>query len=1357
VPAVKLFNAMFRPAKPQQMPPQGFGTFPLEEILTPSGLIDTSEETAAIATAFDLSDDLTLDFGLDSDFAAAEDSDSWQSPEDFGTLWTESGIDIPDEDFEDVDFFIPVPEDVLASIQFEFESGYFTVQDSGLVTVDYLFDGGGYQGELAIFSLDGMEEFELGSEAFVYEAARRALSGIEEGHIVISDHLEGARFDGQMLGEVGNWNSGDYLGAKTFQMRPGDEFGFMLVPSGRVETVFENPGIGGSETPLFSMSTANPDDMFAMGQLVDVFGDGNAFAFEDLRIDGGSDQDYNDIVFQVRGATGTTIYTGDLTSSNLGWLETDLGEAIKTYAQAYVDWAYDGFDANVSAPPEAQPLIGIIDTGFNANNPDVDYSRITLGSDWIDGDANPLLSSGEGNEHGTHILGLIGATQDNDIGIDGINDQAPLWLGRAVGSGQWANSLVEFVDAAIESGQPNAVVNLSLDLTQVNPDGSVTTRYELTPAERAAIDYARQHEIILVVSAGNDGDVMSVLGQASQEFDNIITVGSAERANAAFSGSNAYERADYSSYGQGLDILASGGTVENPILSTVGDGTGSLAGTSVATAKVTGAISKVWVANPDLSYLQVIDLVKSTATDLQGANWDTETGAGLLNLAAAMTMARATTPEVLTNIPATLIPASWSGEGVVTPTERAAATPFMGKYYDWSRYTIRSGDTLSGIAQRTMGSGEAAYWNFIYNQNRGTIANPNLVYPGQMIWVPREVAAPTPTPTPTPIPTPPNNSSSLPGVPGKSRPYVIRRGDTLWAIAQRKLGNGNRWREIMKTPTGGTFTEAEARILQPNVWVYLPVNYETGSGKPVTSKPDNRPAPSNGTNSGGAITTYAEYIQRLYGGSKGVITQIPNANHNAIDSVHQGVAPHKVYSLTSGEIKYIGTDQYGGKFINVWNSELQRTFTYLHFNNFNSSLQVGQTIGAGTHLGNEGWTGYTIPSGPNGRHTHVHVRDRNGIRENPLTALGRLSGSTPTTTPTTGNINLVNFSGTVGPKIGVNLRYSPQLSNRSNRNEPYNKRLEFDAWTTGQTVADIWLGTPDSRWFRVKGTNLWVPSAYIWGNPPGSGTPNPTPSVPDHSNLNNKSGNLWGYYKLAHKGEIESGDDWTVGLGKEPSFTDRVVAGSWRTALDAAVSSGTVVKGGDPLVTLRYYDHFFVSRYAYRNLWLPANDPLSLEMYNHSNFKDRFDSSISKISQAIDAVLKRQLKQGSLGNMSQFLSLLRESLSLLRESSRLEYGLSGFTFDTGNLHVIINGTQKREVGIGNFVVDYDPIRNQAAWSAKLRYTVSDDFAFSEADGQRGGLVSAVLKPAYEIQNLGVGRPYSISLVADSDLSGRIVS
>ncbi|MBD3560074.1 S8 family serine peptidase, partial [Planktothrix sp. FACHB-1355] len=309
-----------------------------------------------------------------------------------------------------------------------------------------------------------------------------------------------------------------------------------------------------------------------------------------------------------------------------------------------------------------QPLIGIIDTGFSGNNADLDYRRFKLGSDRISNDNNPLLSPGEGNEHGTHILGLIAATQGNGIGIDGINEKAPIWLGRAVGSGNWASSLIEFVDAAKQSGQKNAVVNLSLDLTQINPDGSVTTRYELTPKEREAIEFARQNHVLIVTAAGNDGGVMSVLGQASQEFDNIITVGA----------SNEFDRANYSSYGAGLDILTEGGNTDNPVLSTVKDGVGMMAGTSVAAARATGVASLIWAANPNLSYRQVIDILELTAVDVKTPGWDAETGAGLLNAVSAIELAKKTTPQTYTPFP-WVAPLTWSGEGLVTPVDRAAS------------------------------------------------------------------------------------------------------------------------------------------------------------------------------------------------------------------------------------------------------------------------------------------------------------------------------------------------------------------------------------------------------------------------------------------------------------------------------------------------------------------------------------------------------------------------------------------------------------------------------------------------------------------------------------------------------------
>jgi hypothetical protein len=769
-----------------------------------------------------------------------------------------------------------IPTSTSGFNQSPFTSGTFKVGSTGQVGIDYLFDGGGYEGEVAIFSLEGLESLGFGTPEFIQEITRRALSNSMLGYVVVSDQIEGARFSSEFPWE-GNSNAGEYLDVKTFSMRPDDTFGVMLVPNGTVQQVYGNPTTEGALRPLFSMVSANPHNTFQFGQIADVDGKGSTFVMEDLRLDGRSDRDYNDIIFQVRGAIGSAVNVDNVIDPNKDWRNQAIGQTLLSYIASYENPTTQRIDYRF--PLANQPLIGIIDTGSAANNPDIDYSRIILGHDYVDGDSNPLLAPGEGNEHGTHILGIIGATQNNGIGIDGINDQAPIWLGRAIGSGQWAVSLIDFVNQIRASGQPNGVVNLSLDLTQKNPDGSITTRYEFTPQERQALEYARQNGVLVVVAAGNEGGTMSALGQASQEFDNIITVGSVDSLG---------RRAVYSNFGNGLDLVAYGGTMDKPVLSTVGNGAdlkfliegldalggetasfiqsifdeisanlfdidtdftssvalsngstnlweqaydetwdeisailaddtdlldadlsdkeeallqsqvdlenllaefssfldaldpdfldflndpevadlfalledpdamaeeeldlgvGEMAGTSVATAMVTGTISQVWAANPNLSYAQVKDILKRTAVDLGEPGWDAETGAGLVNLAAAVNLAKQTTPEQYYP-EAFAIPTTWSGQDTVIPTERAAADEFMGRYYEWDTYTIRSGDTLSAIALRAMGNGSTPYYNFIASKNN--IPNPNLIYAGRTILIPRQVDAPQPQPQPQP-------------------------------------------------------------------------------------------------------------------------------------------------------------------------------------------------------------------------------------------------------------------------------------------------------------------------------------------------------------------------------------------------------------------------------------------------------------------------------------------------------------------------------------------------------------------------------------------------------------------------------
>lgn len=49
-------------------------------------------------------------------------------------------------------------------------------------------------------------------------------------------------------------------------------------------------------------------------------------------------------------------------------------------------------------------------------------------------------------------------------------------------------------------------------------------------------------------------------------------------------------------------------------------------------------------------------------------------------------------------------------------------------------YTVKSGDSLSAIAKREYG--DAGQWKRIFEANRDTIDNPDLIHPGQELKLP---------------------------------------------------------------------------------------------------------------------------------------------------------------------------------------------------------------------------------------------------------------------------------------------------------------------------------------------------------------------------------------------------------------------------------------------------------------------------------------------------------------------------------------------------------------------------------------------------------------------------------------------
>ncbi len=67
----------------------------------------------------------------------------------------------------------------------------------------------------------------------------------------------------------------------------------------------------------------------------------------------------------------------------------------------------------------------------------------------------------------------------------------------------------------------------------------------------------------------------------------------------------------------------------------------------------------------------------------------------------------------------------------VTPTEAAPAPAPHGD----TTYEIQKGDSLSAIAKRFYG--DATKWRTIHEANRDVISDPDKIYPGQKITIPK--------------------------------------------------------------------------------------------------------------------------------------------------------------------------------------------------------------------------------------------------------------------------------------------------------------------------------------------------------------------------------------------------------------------------------------------------------------------------------------------------------------------------------------------------------------------------------------------------------------------------------------------
>ena len=277
-------------------------------------------------------------------------------------------------------------------------------------------------------------------------------------------------------------------------------------------------------------------------------------------------------------------------------------------------------------------VVGVIDSGAQLSHPDLEpnewqnpgeagplatngvdddgdgYVDDVHGWDFVAGDAQP----DDGNGHGTHVAGTVGARGNDGVGVSGVAWQSSLMVLRALdanGSGSVSNAMKAYAYAARKGAR---VVNLSF--------GGASP----SQAERDAL--AAAGDVLFVAAAGNDGADNDTTASfpCSYDLPNVLCVAASDRNDAL---------AGFSNYGASkVDLAAPGVDIASTYMN---GGYAYLSGTSMAAPHVTGVAALVLARRPELTTGQLRATLLDTVDPIPALAGRVATG-GRINAARAL-------------------------------------------------------------------------------------------------------------------------------------------------------------------------------------------------------------------------------------------------------------------------------------------------------------------------------------------------------------------------------------------------------------------------------------------------------------------------------------------------------------------------------------------------------------------------------------------------------------------------------------------------------------------------------------------------------------------------------------------------
>lgn len=259
--------------------------------------------------------------------------------------------------------------------------------------------------------------------------------------------------------------------------------------------------------------------------------------------------------------------------------------------------------------PQTPVIIAVLDSGIALDHPEF-AGRILPGYDFVNNDADPTDDHG----HGTHVAGIIAAATDNGEGVAGVCGFCQLMPVKVLNESREGSAagIAAGIYYAVDHGAQIIALSLGRSI------GSQTVL--------DAVNYAHEHDVLLVAAAGNDGVDVPFYPAA---YPNVLAVNATDRFDQKLKRSN---------FGAYIAVAAPG----DNIYSTYHKPNGEhgrytyMSGTSMAAPFVAGVAGLLLAQNPERSAADLRQLITSTAIDLGEPGWDPIYGYGRVDPVAAL-------------------------------------------------------------------------------------------------------------------------------------------------------------------------------------------------------------------------------------------------------------------------------------------------------------------------------------------------------------------------------------------------------------------------------------------------------------------------------------------------------------------------------------------------------------------------------------------------------------------------------------------------------------------------------------------------------------------------------------------------